>query len=33
MQQQVTPGGPEMSNISTITRLEYSLKQEWNSKR
>lgn len=32
MQQQVTPGGPQLTNVSQLNRLMYSLKQEWNQK-
>jgi len=32
MQQQVTPGGPQLTNVNQINRLMYNLKQEWNQK-
>lgn len=32
MQQQVTPGGPQLTNVNQLNRLMYSLKQEWNQK-
>lgn len=32
MQQQITPGGPQLTNVNQLNRLMYSLKQEWNRK-
>lgn len=32
MQQQVTPGGPQLTNVEDINELMYNLKQEWNHK-
>lgn len=33
MQQQVTPGGPQLTNVNTLNRLKYNLQQEWNARR
>lgn len=32
MQQQVTPGGPQQTNVDQINRLMYSFRQAWNEK-
>ena len=32
MQQQVTPGGPQLTNVNDINELMYMFKQEWNQK-
>lgn len=32
MQQQITPGGPQLTNISTLNQLRYNLQQEWQQK-
>jgi len=31
MQQQVTPGGPQLTNVDTLNRLRFNIKQEWNA--
>jgi len=33
MQQQVTPGGPQLTNVTTLNRLRFNIKQEVDSKR
>lgn len=32
MQQQITPGGPQLTNVNDLNELMYTLKQEWNQK-